>query len=133
MSKKKEILSLIDKNSLVFSSQDKLFLFLSSALSLSVDEVKKIFYSLISSGDIFEIRKNKFITIPSHGYVKGEFLGTAKGFGFVKVDGFKEDVFIPANRTKNALDGEMVIVKLLSQGDSGTDGEVVSILSLIHI
>ena len=127
MSKKKEILSLIDKNSLVFSSQDKLFLFLSSALSLSVDEVKKIFYSLISSGDIFEIRKNKFITIPSHGYVKGEFLGTAKGFGFVKVDGFKEDVFIPANRTKNALDGEMVIVKLLSQGDSGTDGEVVSI------
>ena len=127
MSKKKEILSLIDKNSLVFSSQDKLFLFLSSALSLSVDEVKKIFYSLISSGDIFEIRKNKFITIPSHGYVKGEFLGTAKGFGFVKVDSFKEDVFIPANRTKNALDGEMVIVKLLSQGDSGTDGEVVSI------
>ena len=99
MSKKKELLSLIDKNSLVFSSIDKLFLFLSSALELDENQVKKIFYSLVENGDLFEIRKNKFISIPSHGHVKGEFFGTAKGFGFVKVDGFKEDIFIPANRT----------------------------------
>lgn len=127
MSKKKEILSLIDKNSLVFSNIDKLFLFLSSALDTSVDEVKKIFYSLESNGEIFEIRKNKFITIPSHGYVKGEFFGTTKGFGFVKVDGFMEDVFIPANRTSGALDGEMVVVKIMSQHGNGIDGEVVKI------
>lgn len=127
MSKKKEILSLIDKNSLVFSNIDKLFLFLSSALDTSVDEVKKIFYSLESNGEIFEIRKNKFITIPSHGYVKGEFFGTTKGFGFVKVDGFMEDVFIPVNRTSGALDGEMVVVKIMSQHGNGIDGEVVKI------
>ena len=127
MSKKKEILSLIDKNSLVFSSQDKLFLFLSSALDTDVEQVKKIFYSLLDNGEIFEIRKNKFITIPSHGYVKGEFFGTAKGFGFVKVDGFSDDIFVPANRTMNALDGEMVIVKIMAQSDNGVDGEVVKI------
>lgn len=127
MTQKKQILSLIDKNSLVFSNTDKLFLFLSSALNTSVEQVKKIFYSLIESGDIFEIRKNKFITIPSHGYVKGEFFGTAKGFGFVKVDGFKNDIFIPANKTNGALDGEFVIVKILSQSGDGADGEVVSI------
>lgn len=127
MSKKKEILSLIDKNSLVFSNTDKLFLFLSSALELDVEQVKKIFYSLQANGDIFEIRRNKFITIPSHGHVKGEFFGTAKGFGFVKVEGFKDDIFIPANRTMGALDGEMVIVKILSQTNDGIDGEVVSI------
>ena len=127
MTQKKQILSLIDKNSLVFSNTDKLFLFLSSALDTSVEQVKKTFYSLIESGDIFEIRKNKFITIPSHGYVKGEFFGTAKGFGFVKVDGFKDDIFIPANKTNGALDGEFVIVKILSQSGDGADGEVVSI------
>lgn len=127
MTQKKQILSLIDKNSLVFSNTDKLFLFLSSALNTSQEQVKKIFYSLISSGDIFEIRRNKFITIPSHGYVKGEFFGTAKGFGFVKVDGFKEDIFIPANKTMGALDGEFVIVKILAQNQDGCDGEVVSI------
>lgn len=127
MSKKKEILSLIDKNSLVFSHIDKLFLFLSSTLDTDVEQVKKIFYSLVESGDIFEIRKNKFITIPSHGYVKGEFFGTTKGFGFVKVDGFKDDIFVPANKTMGALDGEFVIVKIMSQSGDGVDGEVVSI------
>ena len=127
MSRKKEILSLIDKNSLVFSHIDKLFLFLSSTLDTDVGQVKRIFYSLVESGDIFEIRKNKFITIPSHGYVKGEFFGTTKGFGFVKVDGFKDDIFVPANKTMGALDGEFVIVKIMSQSGDGVDGEVVSI------
>lgn len=127
MSKKKAILELLDKNSLVFTNVDKLFLFLSSALDTDVEQVKKIFYSLVANGDVFEMRKNKFITIPSHGYVKGEFFGTAKGFGFVKVDGFKEDVFIPANKTMGALDGEMVIVKIFAQSNENVDGEVVSI------
>lgn len=127
MSKKKEILSLIDKNSLVFSNIDKLFLFLSSALDSPVEEVKKIFYSLLSNGDIFEIRRNKFITIPSHGYVKGEFFGTSKGYGFVKVDGFSDDIFIPANKTLGAIDGEFVVVKIMSQSNDGVDGEVVRI------
>lgn len=127
MSKKKEILSIIDKNSLVFSNVDKLFLFLSSALNTSVEEVKKLFYSLAANGDVFEIRTNKFITIPSRGYVKGEFFGTTKGFGFVKSDGFASDIFIPANKTMGALDGEFVIVKIYSQSDEGADGEVVGI------
>ena len=132
MSKKKRVLELIDKNSLVFTNVDKLFLFLSSALDSSVDEVQKIFYGLVANGEIFEIRKNKFITIPSHGYVKGEFLGTAKGFGFVKSEGFAEDIFIPANKTLGALDGEFVIVKIMSQSNDGNAGEVVSIYKEIE-
>ncbi len=127
MSKKKTILELIDRNSLVYSSVDKLFLFLSSALDCEEAEVKRLFYSLVENGDIFEIRKNKFITIPSHGYVKGEFFGTTKGFGFVKSDSFVDDVFIPANKTFGAFDGEKVIVKILSQSGDGIDGEIVSI------
>jgi len=134
MSKKQKILELLDKNSLVFANVDKLFLFLSSALDTSVEEVKKIFSSLLNAGDVFEIRKNKFIVIPSRGYVKGEFFGSAKGFGFVKVDGFASDIFIPANRTLGALDGEMVIVKILSQTNDGIDGEVQKIYKpLEHI
>ncbi len=127
MTVKKKILELLDKNSLIYNDLNKLFSFLSSSLDINIEQVKKNFYSLLGNGDIFEIRKNKFITIPSHGYVKGEFFGTAKGFGFVKVDGFKEDVFISANKTLNALDGEFVIVKLLSHNEDGADGEVVSI------
>ncbi len=127
MSIRKSILALLDKNSLVFSDINKLFLFLSSSLEVDEEQIKKNFFSLLSNGDIFEIRKNKFITIPSHGYVKGEFFGTAKGFGFVKVDGFSSDVFVPANKTLGALDGEGVIVKIMAHTDDGCDGEVASI------
>ena len=79
MSKKKQILELIDKNSLVYTDVSKLFLFLSSALDMDLEETKKLFYSLVNNGDLYEIRKNKFIAIPSHGYVKGEFLAQQKG------------------------------------------------------
>ena len=102
MNKKEQILSLIDKNSLVFSNIDKLFLFMSSALNMSEEQVKKIFYELVGNGDLYEIRKNKFITIPSHGFVKGVFCGTTKGFGFVSVKGRAEDIFIPANKSMGA-------------------------------
>ena len=127
MNKKEQILSLIDKNSLVFSNIDKLFLFMSSALNTSEEQVKKIFYELVGNGDLYEIRKNKFISIPSHGFVKGVFCGTTKGFGFVSVKGRTEDIFIPANKTLGALDGEKVIVKILAETADGCDGEVVSI------
>ncbi len=132
MNKKEQILSLIEKNSLVFSNIDKLFLFMSSALNEKEEKVKKLFYELLNNGDIYEIRKNKFIVIPSRGYVKGDFIGTTKGFGFVKVKGMPEDIFIPANKTMNALDGEKVIVKILSQTNEGCDGEVVSIYSELN-
>ena len=127
MSNRKKILQILEKNSLVYSNLDKLFSFICNATSLQQAEVKKIFYELLSNGDIFEIRKNKFITIPSRGFVKGEFFGTAKGFGFVKVDGMKTDIFVPANKTLGALDGEYVIVKIMAQNEDGCDGEVVSV------
>ena len=63
MNKKLKILELLEKNSLVFNNLDKLFLFLSDGLNCDVEEVKKIFYSLLSNGDIYEIRKNKLQNI----------------------------------------------------------------------
>lgn len=127
MNKRERILELVAKNSLVYNNVDKLFLFLSTALDTSVEEVKQIFYQLVGNGDIYELRKNKFIVIPSCGHVKGEYCGSAKGFGFVKVRGYEDDIFIPANKTMNAIDGEKVIVNVLSHTSEGSSGEVVSI------
>ena len=53
MNKKEKILELLNKNSLVFTNIDKLFLFISSAMETSVEEVKKLFYQLVSNGDVF--------------------------------------------------------------------------------
>ncbi len=116
----------LEKDSLVYSKPDNLFLFLSTTLKVSLDKIKAEFKTLLAKGEVFELRKGKFIVVPSHGYIKGEYMGSAKGFGFC-TNGDKDDVFIPGNRTLGAIDGDEVIVKLFS-GDNGQDGEVVKII-----
>lgn len=48
----------------------------------------------------------------------GTFIGNARGFGFVKVEGWDEDLFISEDRTGGAFHSDIVQVELLS-GSSG--------------
>lgn len=127
-----KILNLLSKDGLALTGIDNLFSFIQNTYSLPKDEVRKDFYRLLGEGKIFEIRKGKFITIPSHGYVKGNFIGNSKGYGFVEVDGQDKDVFIPADKTGGAIDGDGVIVKIFSTTDDGQDGEVVSVFRSVE-
>ena len=128
MQAKHKILSLLEKDGLAITGLGNLFSFVSNTYSIDIEEVKKDFYKLLSDGQIFEIRKGKYIAIPSHGYVKGTFIGNAKGFGFVQIANSEaDDIFIPANMCGGAIDGDKVIVKLLSTTEEGTDGQVVSV------
>lgn len=81
--------------------------------------MKKEFDKMKKNGEVFEESKGHFVAVPTENYQKGKFIGNAKGFGFVQVDalGEKEDIFIPANMTMNAIDGDEVIVKVLSAGE----------------
>jgi ribonuclease R len=124
---KTKILNLLEKDGLAFSGLGNLFSFISNTYNLSMEEVKKDFNKLLAEGQIFEIKKGKYITIPSHGYVRGSFIGNSKGFGFVDVEGEENDIFIPANMTANAIDGDKVIIKILSKSDEGSDGQVAGI------
>lgn len=126
MTLKERIKEIVEKDSLVYSKPDNLFLFLSTALGKKEEAIRTEFKKMIASGDVFEVRKGKFITIPSHGYAKGKFIGSAKGYAFCDI-GLAEDIFIPGNRTNGAIDGDEVIVKLFAQ-DGGQEGEVVKVV-----
>lgn len=133
---KSKILEILSKDSLVYTGLNNLFCFMEIALNQKSEVIKKNFFELLSSGDIFEIKKGKYITIPSHGYAKGKFIGNAKGFGFVEIGDDKtgKDVFIPANKTFGAIDGDHVVVKLAYQNSEGGEGEVVSVYkSVSHV
>ena len=127
---KQKIKEILSKDSLVYSKPDNLFLFLSTATGKSEEVVKIEFDKLLKSGDVLEVRKGKFIVIPSHGYIKGKFMGSSKGFGFIAMEG-REDVFITGNRTLGAIDGDEVIVKLFAE-ENGGEGEVVKIVNPIR-
>lgn len=125
MTIKERLFNLIARDSLAYSKPDNLFLFLASTLNVKVESVRAEFNKLVANGDVFEVRKNKFITIPSRGYMKAKYIGNAKGFGFCDV-GNEEDIFIPANKAGGAIDGDRVIVRVNSM-DSNPEGEVVGI------
>lgn len=59
----------------------------------------------------------------------GKYMGTQKGFGFVRVEGEDEDIFIPAHKTKGAIDGDTVRVALEDERrGKRREGEVVTIV-----
>ena len=60
----------------------------------------------------------------------GVFEGNSRGFGFVRVEGENEDIFIPGNATAGAIHGDTVQV-VIREGREGRrrEGEVVKILA----
>ncbi|KAI4453735.1 ribonuclease [Holotrichia oblita] len=66
------------------------------------------------------------LTVDNRGcYFKGDsrlktgiFMGTSKGFGFVRIEGLSDDIFIPESMTKGAFDKDQV-----------QEGEIINILS----
>ena len=123
-------MNLIEKDSLVYTDPNNLFLFLSQALDRPLAEIKAEFKKLLQNGDIFEIRNGRFIPIPSRSYMKGKYIGHAKGYAFCDV-GTDDDIFIPANKTNGAIDGDIVIVKVNNVTDEGSDGEVVKLVDKV--
>ena len=108
---KDKILNMIAKDSLVYKKPSNLFCFMAKTFGVSEKTIKDEIEALITKGEIFQI-KNKFIKIPSSNYVKGLFIGNAKGFGFCQVGTVKgeNDIFIPAK-----LLTQLMVTGLLSK------------------
>ena len=62
---------------------------------------------------------------------EGIFRGSVKGYGFVKIDGTEEEVYISKDHTKGALNGDRVCIKILEEkqeNDFHQEGKVVEVL-----
>ena len=128
---KQKILEFLRKDTLSYKGTSNLFSFISSTFSIPMTEVKNDFDRLLADGQIYEDKKGHFIALPSEGYYKGTFIGNAKGFGFCQIGNDREDFFIPANLCGGAIDGDVVIIKALSENEEGGDGKVVKIVKPI--
>ena len=92
------------------------------------EEFKEVIDKLVSEGKVVIDSKNRIKTAESN-MVAGYFSGTAKGYGFVHVEGEDGDIFIPPDRTGSAHDKDKVLITI-TEGSSGRsrEGEVISIL-----
>lgn len=84
--------------------------------------VEEALKELIAEGKIELTPKGKYKKIDSNLLV-GTFIGNKKGFGFVKVEGEKDDYFISAKHCFDAFHGDRVLIKPVKDASSGRRSE----------
>lgn len=84
---------------------------------------------LINEGKITITPKGKYKKLDNNLKV-GTFIGNKKGFGFVRVDGEKDDYFIPAKYSLDAFHNDRVVIKPEEAAKSGrrSEAKVVQVL-----
>ncbi|MBQ4067704.1 MAG: ribonuclease R [Lachnospiraceae bacterium] len=93
------------------------------------DELVEVLDALVAEGKIGISKKGKYSKMSSL-ILTGVFEGNSRGFGFVRIEGEGEDVFIPGSATAGAIHGDTVQV-VIRDGREGRrrEGEVVKILA----
>ncbi len=95
-----------------------------------LEELGKCLDDLSYEYKIFKDEKGKYVCFENSDFFCGTFLGTGKGFGFLKCDDEKkDDIYIPFDSTNNALNLDKVIVKVTKKNTTSSDeGYVYKIL-----
>ena len=92
------------------------------------DELREVMESLEQDGKVILTKRGKY-KIPSAEFLAGTFSGTAKGFGFVTVEGRPDDIYIPYDKVKDAMHGDRVqIIAEPARGGRRAEGTVVKVL-----
>ncbi len=92
--------------------------------------LEEVLHELLAEGKIELSRRGKYSKAEGK-YMTGTFIGNARGFGFVTVEGEAEDIFISESLVNGAMHGDTVQVALsLERSASGKrrEGAVVKIL-----
>lgn len=79
-------------------------------------------------GKIVITKKDKILPASKLDLYTGEFTGNAKGFGFVRVEGFNKDIFIASDKINGAIHRDKVLIKIYDAGSSKPEGEVVRVI-----
>jgi len=87
--------------------------------------------ALVSEGRAVLTRKGKVMAPDKLGLLRGTYLGTERGFGFVASEDAAEDVFIPAGAANGAQHKDIVLYRVVSSSFGGTraEGEVVTVVT----
>ncbi len=77
------------------------------------EELKKILSELVAEGKLSVTERGKYVK--GHGAPEklvGTFIGNARGFGFVEIEGREQDLFIPEEGVNGAFNRDIVAVRL---------------------
>lgn len=96
--------------------------------------VMGIIQEMVNEYDLYMTKHNRYMNFQdseeAKDLYKGLFDETKSDYGFVRVSGLEEDIFIPASAKCNAMQDDLVLVKV-TKGESNTrkcEGKIVKIL-----
>ena len=125
------ILKTIVDNKLVYLSMEELSKELALITLKDRKTVKLMIKDLLQDGDLL-VNANQQIYVPTlRGYVKCVVRGNQKGFVFAERldDSGLADIFVPRHATLNAINGDVVWVKIVQKMDDyNPEGEIVHII-----
>ena len=77
---------------------------------------------------IVKNRKNRY-RLNDEKYYEGTYRKNQKGFGFVKVSSFDDEIYISQKNSLNALNGDIVLIKIVDEGnkEKSPEGKIVRI------
>lgn len=90
--------------------------------------LKRILDEMLAEGAVLLTKREKYQSAASMGLVSGVFSCTRKGYGFVHQE-YTPDIFIPPDNVNTAMSGDLVLCRIVEEGEPSGVGEIVSVLS----
>lgn len=109
--RKKLVCELLDDEMYVPLKEKELAAFMQVARE-DREEFRKVLDALLREGKAQVTAKGKYIK-PDERLLTGTFIGNARGFGFVEIEGREEDLYVPEEMVNNAFHMDRVQVELL--------------------
>ncbi len=93
------------------------------------EDLAAVLDALIEEGKIAVSKKGKYKKAEAVS-AAGVFCAHPRGFGFVAVEGQEEDVFVPPDRIKDAMDGDTVQIKIVpAKGVRRAEAEITKVIT----
>ena len=94
------------------------------------EDLKLMLDQMISNGQIAMTSDGRYAQ-PEADVYTGTFMGSTRGFGFVRVEGMSDDIFISERDTLGALHGDTVTVRITrrARGTRRCEGQILRIVS----
>lgn len=93
-------------------------------------EFHDILDELMAEGKIVMDERGRY-RLPRENVNTGTFMATSRGFGFVRIEGLDDDIFVPEAYCENAFDGDIVMVQIWKEsGGQGRrkEGKIIKVL-----
>jgi ribonuclease R len=94
--------------------------------------------ALVASGDLLQIRGNRYGLPEKMDLVVGKLTTNAAGFGFVVPESFdsaqgaRQDVYIPAAQIGDAMHADRVVARIERRSEKGLEGRIIRVLERSH-